>query len=50
MRDEEMLAGIEDCLEGFNQPTAGGSMAFGWLRGRASAAEVATVRPIGCDA
>jgi hypothetical protein len=24
MRDEEMLAGIEDFLEGFNQPTCRG--------------------------
>jgi hypothetical protein len=40
MRDEEMLAEIEDFLEGFNQPTtsACGSMGSGSLRGRASEA------------
>jgi hypothetical protein len=37
IRDEEMLAEIEDFIEGFNQPTYRGmrSMGSGWLRGPA---------------
>jgi hypothetical protein len=42
MRDEEMLAEIEDFFEGFNQPlaVACGSMGNGCHSGRASTAGV----------
>jgi hypothetical protein len=42
MRDEAMLAEIENFIEGFNQPTACGPMGSGWPRGRASTAGAAT--------
>ena len=35
MRDEEMLAEIEDFLEGFDQPTYRGSMGSGCRSGQA---------------
>jgi hypothetical protein len=40
MREEQILAEIEDFIEGFNQPTYRGMRIneFGWLRGRASMA------------
>jgi hypothetical protein len=36
MRDEEMIAEIEEFLEGFTQAEARGSTGSVWLRGRAS--------------
>ena len=46
MRDEKMLAEIEDFLEGFNQPTYRGMRVngSGWLRGRANTAGAANSR------